>query len=33
MASSNCLVVIDEEVTEVVTGARVTVIPLLLSNR
>ena len=33
MASSNCLVVIDEEVTEVVTGARVTVIPLLLANR
>jgi molybdopterin molybdotransferase len=33
MASSNCLVVIDEEVTEVVTGSRVTVIPLLLSNR
>jgi molybdopterin molybdotransferase len=33
MASSNCLVVIDEEVTEVVAGSRVTVIPLLLSNR
>jgi molybdopterin molybdotransferase len=33
MASANCLVVIDEEVTEVVTGARVTVIPLLLANR
>jgi molybdopterin molybdotransferase len=33
MASSNCLVVIDEEVTEVVAGARVTVIPLLLANR
>jgi len=33
MAASNCLVVIDEEVTEVVTGARVTVVPLLLSNR
>jgi molybdopterin molybdotransferase len=33
MASSNCLVVIDEEVTEVVAGARCTVIPLLLSNR
>jgi molybdopterin molybdotransferase len=33
MASSNCLVVIDEEVTEVAAGSRVTVIPLLLSNR
>ena len=33
MASSNCLVVIDDEVTEVVAGSRVTVIPLLLSNR
>ena len=33
MASANCLVVIDEEVTEVVAGARCTVIPLLLSNR
>jgi len=33
MASSNCLVVIDEDVTEVVAGSRVTVIPLLLSNR
>ncbi|MGH8962896.1 MAG: molybdotransferase-like divisome protein Glp [Jatrophihabitantaceae bacterium] len=33
MAASNCLVVIDEEVTEVVSGSRVTVIPLLLSNR
>ncbi|HZY75806.1 MAG TPA: gephyrin-like molybdotransferase Glp [Jatrophihabitantaceae bacterium] len=33
MASSNCLVVVDEEVTEVVAGSRVTVIPLLLSNR
>jgi molybdopterin molybdotransferase len=33
MAASNCLVVIDEEVTEVVAGTRVTVIPLLLSNR
>jgi molybdopterin molybdotransferase len=33
MASANCLVVIDEEVTEVVAGARVTVIPLLLANR
>ncbi|MBV9592693.1 MAG: molybdopterin molybdotransferase MoeA [Actinobacteria bacterium] len=33
MASSNCLVVIDEDVTEVVAGTRVTVMPLLLSNR
>jgi molybdopterin molybdotransferase len=33
MASANCLVVIDEDVTEVVAGARVNVIPLLLSNR
>ncbi|MCL2781841.1 MAG: molybdopterin molybdotransferase MoeA [Actinomycetia bacterium] len=33
MAAANCLVVIDEEVTEVVAGSRVTVIPLLLSQR
>jgi molybdopterin molybdotransferase len=33
MASSNCLVVIEEEVTEVQAGSRVTVVPLLLSNR
>lgn len=33
MASANCLVMIDEEVTEVVAGSRVTVIPLLLANR
>jgi molybdopterin molybdotransferase len=33
MASANCLVVIDEEVTEVVAGSRVTVMPLLLSHR
>jgi molybdopterin molybdotransferase len=33
MASANCLVVIDEEVTEVVAGSGVTVIPLLLANR
>jgi molybdopterin molybdotransferase len=33
LASSNCLVVIDEQVTEVAAGTRVTVIPLLLSNR
>jgi molybdopterin molybdotransferase len=33
MALSNCLVVIDEERTRVEAGDRVTVIPLLLSNR
>jgi molybdopterin molybdotransferase len=33
MASANCLVIIDEEVTEVVAGSRVTVSPLLLANR
>jgi len=33
MAQSNCLVVIEEETTEVVAGSRVTVIPLLLANR
>lgn len=33
LAAANCLVVIDEEVTEVVAGSRVTVIPLLLANR
>lgn len=33
LASSNCLVVIDEDVTEIRPGAPVTVIPLLLSNR
>ena len=33
LASANCLVIIDEEVTEVVAGSRVGVIPLLLSNR
>jgi len=33
MAAANCLLVIDEEVTEVVAGSRVTVIPLLLANR
>jgi molybdopterin molybdotransferase len=33
LAASNCLIVIDEEVTEVVAGSRVTVVPLLLSNR
>ncbi len=33
MAASNCLVVVDEEITEVAAGSRVTVVPLLLSNR
>jgi molybdopterin molybdotransferase len=33
MASANCLAVIDEDVTEVVAGSRVTVMPLLLANR
>jgi molybdopterin molybdotransferase len=33
MAASNCLIVIDEAVTEVVEGSRVRVIPLLLSQR
>jgi molybdopterin molybdotransferase len=33
LALSNCLVVIDEDQTEVAAGAEVTVIPLLLSNR
>lgn len=33
MASSNCLVVVDEAVTEVVAGSRVTTVPLLLSHR
>ncbi|HET8582295.1 MAG TPA: gephyrin-like molybdotransferase Glp [Jatrophihabitans sp.] len=33
LALSNCLVVIPEEVTEVVAGENVTVMPLLLSNR
>lgn len=33
MAAANCLVQIDEEVTEVVAGSRVSVIPLLLSSR
>jgi molybdopterin molybdotransferase len=33
MASSNCLVVIDEEITEISVGTRVTVMPLLLSHR
>jgi molybdopterin molybdotransferase len=33
LALSNCLVVIDEDVTEVASGSPVTVMPLLLSNR
>jgi molybdopterin molybdotransferase len=33
LALSNCLVVIDEDVTEIVSGSHVTVMPLLLSNR
>ncbi|WP_375504279.1 gephyrin-like molybdotransferase Glp [uncultured Jatrophihabitans sp.] len=33
LALSNCLVVVDEEVTEIVPGTEVTVMPLLLSNR
>jgi molybdopterin molybdotransferase len=33
LAAANCLVAIDEEVSEVVAGSRVTAIPLLLSNR
>ena len=33
LAASNCLIVIDEAVTEVVPGSRLTVIPQLLSQR
>lgn len=33
LASANCLIVLDEDTTDVVAGSRVTVIPLLLSNR
>jgi molybdopterin molybdotransferase len=33
LAASNCLIVIDEDVTEVVPGSRVTVIPLMLAQR
>ena len=33
LASANCLVVLAEDVTEVAAGSRVTVMPLLLSNR
>jgi molybdopterin molybdotransferase len=33
MAASNCLIVVDEQVTEVVRGSRLTVIPQLLTQR
>ncbi|UQX89240.1 molybdopterin molybdotransferase MoeA [Jatrophihabitans telluris] len=33
LAASNCLVVIDEDTTEVVPGSRVTVLPLMLAQR
>jgi molybdopterin molybdotransferase len=33
MAASNCLVIIDEDVTEVASGSRVTVLPLMLAQR
>jgi molybdopterin molybdotransferase len=33
LAASNCLVTIEEDVTEVVPGARVTVLPLMLAQR
>jgi molybdopterin molybdotransferase len=33
LAASNCLVVLDEDVTEVVPGSRVTVHPLMLAQR
>jgi molybdopterin molybdotransferase len=33
MAQSNCLIVIEEDVTEVVPGSRVTVMPLMLAQR
>jgi molybdopterin molybdotransferase len=33
LASANCLVVLDEDVTDVSPGQQVTVIPLLLANR
>jgi molybdopterin biosynthesis enzyme len=33
MAASNCLVIIDEDVTEVSSGSRVTVLPLMLAQR
>jgi molybdopterin molybdotransferase len=33
LAAANALIVLDEDVTEVLPGSRVTVVPLLLSNR
>jgi molybdopterin molybdotransferase len=33
MAAANCLVVVEEDVTEVVPGSRVTVLPLMLAQR
>jgi molybdopterin molybdotransferase len=33
LALSNCLIVLDEDTTEVAAGSHVTVVPLLLSNR
>ncbi len=33
LSAANCLIVVDEEVSEVVVGSRVTVVPLLLSHR
>jgi molybdopterin molybdotransferase len=33
LAASNCLIVLDEQTTEVHAGSQVTVIPLLLANR
>jgi len=33
LAASNCLIVVDEDVTEVVPGSRVTVQPLMLAQR
>lgn len=33
LALSNCLVIVDEDVTEIVPGTEITVMPLLLSNR
>jgi len=33
MAASNCLVIVEEDVTEVVPGSRVTVLPLMLAQR
>jgi molybdopterin biosynthesis enzyme len=33
MAAANCLVIVEEETTTIEAGSRVTVVPLLLSNR